>query len=189
MNISHTGFDNLLVFEPKIIEDSRGYFFESFRENFFKQNLPNINFCQENESKSKFGVLRGLHYQLAPFSQSKLVRVISGSVLDVVVDMRKELSTFGKYFSIILISKNKKQLFIPKGFAHGFLVLSDQAIFSYKVDNYYNEDMERGIAYDDKILNIDWQLKKELIKLSEKDSNLPSFKDSEYYINSKKLYD
>jgi len=144
----------LWVIEPKIIEDERGYFFESFRQDQFEKKIGKIKFVQENESFSTYGVLRGLHYQLPPFEQSKLVRVVLGEVQDIAVDIRKNSETYGKYISVILSGENKKQLFIPKGFAHGYLVLSDSAIFQYKVDNLYSANSEAGINYADKSLNI-----------------------------------
>ena len=175
---------DVIIIEPTLLEDSRGYFAETFRQDLFNQAIGyNVDFIQENESKSNKGVLRGLHYQLAPFSQSKLVRVLEGSVLDVVVDIRKSSSTFGKHISVELTAENKRQLFVPQGFAHGFIVLSDSAIFSYKVDNYYSPKHERGIAFDDKDLDIDWRLPKEQIKLSNKDKNNPVLIDSQDLLN------
>ena len=146
---------------------------ESFKSSFIKENFPNIQFIQDNESKSSFGVLRGLHYQKPPFEQTKLVRVIEGEVLDVAVDLRKNSPTFGNWESVILSGDNKKQFFIPKGFAHGFVVLSKEAIFSYKVDNYYSPQHETGIRYDQKDLNINWILPKSSITISSKDRELP----------------
>jgi dTDP-4-dehydrorhamnose 3,5-epimerase len=165
---------DVFLIEPNLLADNRGYFVETFRKDILEDNIGyKINFVQGNESKSTKGVLRGLHYQLSPHAQSKLVRVNEGSVLDVVVDLRKSSSTFGKHFSIVLSSENKFQLFIPRGFAHGFVVLSDEAIFSYKVDNYYSKEHERGILYNDKNLAINWQLPLQQLKLSEKDKNYP----------------
>tara|TARA_Y100000768_G_scaffold141556_1_gene105513 strand:- start:304 stop:861 length:558 start_codon:yes stop_codon:yes gene_type:complete len=176
-------FPGLEIIKPKIHLDKRGSFFESFNQNIFKKKISQkISFCQENESFSKRGVIRGLHYQLPPFAQSKLVRVIYGKVLDVVVDIRKGSPSFGKCFSKELSSENKIQLFIPKGFAHGYITLSDFSIFSYKVDNYYNEKSERGILYNDSSLNIDWKLNKKEFILSEKDHNNPIFSKAEYFI-------
>lgn len=175
MRVLKTEIDDLFIIEPNLFEDSRGYFMESFNEKEFKKYFQNIKFIQDNESKSSFGVLRGLHYQTPPFAQTKLVRVIKGKVLDVVVDLRKNSSTFGKHFSIILSAENKKQFLIPKGFAHGFLVLSNEAIFSYKVDNIYSPNNEEGIIYDDETLKIDWTINKELIKVSKKDLKLCKF--------------
>ena len=180
MKIFKTNMQGLCIIQPEIHGDKRGYFYESFRDDIFKKKFPDINFCQENESMSSFGVLRGLHYQIYPNAQSKLVRVIHGKVLDVVVDIRKKSKTFGKYLAIELSSKNKKQLFIPKGFAHGFVVLSEKAIFSYKVDSYYNKSSERGIAYNDEFLAIDWKVDFKEMKISEKDLNQPHFNDADY---------
>tara|TARA_B110000003_G_scaffold42848_2_gene40213 strand:- start:20991 stop:21533 length:543 start_codon:yes stop_codon:yes gene_type:complete len=170
MNIKKTILEGCFIIEPKVFDDNRGYFFESFHQKKFEK-LTGINtqFVQDNQSMSQKGVLRGLHFQKGKFAQSKLVRVIKGSVLDVAVDLRKESSTFGKYFSIILSEKNKKQLFIPRGFAHGFIVLENDTIFSYKCDNYYNKLAEDGVIYNDTDLNIDWMLKESEILLSEKD--------------------
>ena len=163
---------DVIIIEPTLLEDSRGYFAETFRQDLFNQAIGyDVDFIQENESKSNKGVLRGLHYQLAPFSQAKLVRVLDGSVLDVVVDIRRSSNTFGQHIAFELTAENKRQLFIPQGFAHGFVVLSNSATFSYKVDNYYSPEHERGIAFDDEDLGIDWRLPKELIQLSNKDIN------------------
>ena len=176
MKFSRAEIPNIIIIEPHVFIDQRGYFFESFKENELNEFLGyDVKFCQENESKSSYGVLRGLHYQESPFAQAKLVRVIKGSVLDVAVDIRKDSSTFGKYVAIELNDQNKRQLFIPRGFAHGFVVLSEIAIFSYKVDNYYNKEFDKGIAFDDPALEINWKLKKSDIKISDKDINQPSF--------------
>ena len=176
-------FRGLEIIKPKFFKDERGYFFESFNQKIFKNKISHkLSFCQENESFSKRGVIRGLHYQLPPFAQSKLVRVVHGKVLDVVVDIRKGSPSFGKCFSKELSAQNRIQLFIPKGFAHGYITLSDFSIFSYKVDNYYNEKSERGILYNDSLLNIDWKLNKEEFILSEKDQNNPIFSKAEYFI-------
>lgn len=175
---------DVILIEPTLIEDSRGYFFETFRQDLLNQAIGyNVDFIQENESKSNKGVLRGLHYQLAPFSQAKLVKVLEGSVLDVVVDIRRSSSTFGKHISFDLTSENKRQLFVPQGFAHGFVVLSKSATFSYKVDNYYSPENERGIAFDDESLGIDWRLPINLIQLSYKDKNNPGLDDSQDLLN------
>ena len=172
MEVLKSKIDGLLVFKPNIFEDKRGYFMESYTESFFNKNYPNINFVQENESYSKKGVLRGLHFQIPPKSQSKLVRVIYGEVLDVAVDLRLNSKTFGQHESIILSGENKKQFFIPKGFAHGFIVLSKFAIVSYKVDNYYSPLHESGIIYNDNNLNIDWKFESDKLIVSEKDLKL-----------------
>ena len=189
MKIIDSGIKDLYVIKPDIFSDDRGYFFESFNEKKFNEKFPHIKFCQDNESKSNFGVLRGLHFQLPPKAQTKLVRVIKGKVLDVAVDIRKGSPSFGKYFSIELSDENKKQLLIPRGFAHGFIVLSDYAVFLYKVDNYYDKTLDTGIIFNDKDLDIDWQLSKSALKLSVKDQNLPSFKDSFIFDYSINLYD
>lgn len=173
MNIKPTTLDGCFIIEPKVLDDERGYFFESFHQQKF-QELTGIKtqFVQDNQSMSQRGVLRGLHFQTGKFVQSKLVRVIKGSVLDVAVDLRKDSSTFGEHFSIILSGKNKLQLFIPRGFAHGFVVLEDDTIFSYKCDNYYNKLAEDGVMYNDPDLHIDWMIEEHEIQLSEKDMNL-----------------
>lgn len=176
MTVEETNLKGCFVVTPKIIRDKRGYFFESFTKAQFEAKTGiTANFIQDNQSKSSAGVLRGLHFQTEEFSQAKLVRVIKGKVLDVCVDLRKESATFGKHFSIILDNIKHKQLYIPKGFAHGFLVLDDDTIFSYKCDNYYNKTSEKGIIYNDKTLNIDWGFPKENLILSEKDKVLPTF--------------
>ena len=181
MKILSTYIKGLFVIEPDYFLDERGYFSETYKKDIFENNFPKVKFCQDNESKSSLGTLRGLHYQLPPFDQTKLVRVVKGIVLDVAVDLRKNSSTFGKHFSIELDDQNKKQLLIPKGFAHGFLVLSDEAIFSYKVDNYYNPKSERGIIYNDSKIGVDWKLNNQDLRLSEKDISLPEFKEAEYF--------
>tara|TARA_B110000008_G_scaffold274937_1_gene311521 strand:- start:6425 stop:6976 length:552 start_codon:yes stop_codon:yes gene_type:complete len=169
---------DVLLIIPKIHSDERGYFMESFRKDLLEDFLgKKIEFIQDNESKSSLGVLRGLHYQLPPYAQSKLVRVISGSVLDIVVDIRKDSPTYGQHLSIELNSENQYQLFIPQGFAHGFVVKSDEAIFSYKVDKQYEPNFERGFVFDDKSLKIDWTLSRDLIQVSQKDILLPEFSD------------
>jgi dTDP-4-dehydrorhamnose 3,5-epimerase len=181
VNRIDTNINGCFVVEPRVFEDERGYFFESFRQDQFDEYIGKVNFIQDNESKSTYGVLRGLHYQLPPFAQSKLVRVIKGKVLDVAVDIRKKSPTFGKHVSVELSEENKRQLFIPRGFAHGFVSLSDEVIFSYKCDNYYNKENEASIIYNDKALNIDWKINVEDILLSEKDKRLPDFKNAIYF--------
>ena len=172
MKFSRAEIPDIIIIEPDVFKDERGYFFESFKENELNDFLGyDVKFCQENESKSSYGVLRGLHYQEQPFTQVKLVRVIQGSVLDVVVDIRKDSPTFGKNIAVELNQENKKQLFIPRGFAHGFVVLSETAIFSYKVSNYYNKKSDRGISFDDPNLDIDWKINREDLKISIKDMN------------------
>jgi len=170
MKFIRTSIPDVLIVEPAIHGDERGYFVETFREDKLEAFLGfNVNFCQDNESKSSKGVLRGLHYQLAPAAQTKLVRVIQGAVLDVAVDIRKGSPTFGKHVAVELSATNKKQLFVPRGFAHGFVVLEEDTIFAYKVDNYYSPQNDRGIAFNDPMLNIDWILKHEDLNLSAKD--------------------
>ena len=172
----------VILCEPKILSDDRGYFSETFRQDKLEEFLGfSINFCQENESKSSFGVLRGLHFQLAPYAQTKLVRVLQGAVLDVSVDLRKDSPTFGKHVAIELSEENKKQILIPKGFAHGFITLSKEAVLAYKVDNYYHQASERGIAFDDKSLAIDWKLNSEDMKVSLKDVNQELFKNADLF--------
>ena len=179
MTFTRTAIPDVVIIEPKVHGDSRGYFVETFVSNKLEEFLGyQINFCQDNESKSSKGVLRGLHYQLPPHAQTKLVRVISGRVLDVAVDIRKNSPTFGKYVAVELSGENKKQLLIPRGFAHGFVVLEDDTVFAYKVDNYYSPQCDRGIAFDDKNLNIDWILKKEELNLSPKDTKQPKLNET-----------
>lgn len=179
MEFSRTIIPDVVLCKPTVFKDDRGYFFETFKKELLETFIGcKINFCQDNESKSTKGVLRGLHYQLPPFAQSKLVRVALGSVLDIAVDIRKNSSTFGKYVAVELNDVNKYQLFIPKGFAHGYIVLSDVAIFNYKVDNYYNKETEAGIIYNDTDLNINWQLPENKLIISEKDKNQPPFKNA-----------
>ena len=175
MNLVNTPIADLVVLEPRIFGDDRGYFFEPFNQKWFNENIGDVQFVQDNESKSKRGVLRGLHFQKPPMAQAKLVRVISGEVLDVAVDLRKDSPTYGKHFSILLSGENKKQLFVPRGFAHGFAVLSETAIFAYKVDNWYSPENEGGIMWNDDSLNIDWQLPNEEVVLSAKDELLERF--------------
>lgn len=177
MNVIRTNIDDLIVFEPKVWRDERGYFYESFSKKNMLENGFDFDWIQDNEAFSERGVLRGLHYQKAPYGQTKLVRVASGEVLDVVVDIRKDSKTFGKSFSIILSGTNKKQLLVPKGFAHGYLVLSPTALFLYKVDNVYIPNEEEGINFDDPSLEINWILQKNEMVLSKKDRSLPDFKN------------
>lgn len=157
------------IIEPKVFNDERGYFMESFKKDIFEEHIGNVNFIQDNESKSTRGVLRGLHYQTGEFSQAKLVRALKGSVLDVAVDLRKSSPTFGQHIAIELSEENKRQFFIPRGFAHGFLVLSEEAIFSYKVDNVYAPAHESSLMWNDPTVNIDWGIKEEELLLSAKD--------------------
>ncbi len=179
MEIIKTDIKDLFVIKPKVFKDNRGYFFESFNLKEIQKYGLSYDFVQDNQSYSQYGVIRGLHYQLKPYAQAKLVRVIKGKVLDVVVDLRKNSSTFGKSFAIELSDENFLQLLVPRGFAHGFSVLSKDVIFFYKCDNYYNKEAERGIIYNDKKLNIDWQIPEGKRIISEKDSHLPNFENAE----------
>ena len=179
MTFTRTAIPDVVIIEPKVHGDSRGYFVETFVSNKLEEFLGyQINFCQDNESKSSKGVLRGLHYQLPPYAQTKLVRVIHGRVLDVAVDIRKNSPTFGKYVAVELSGENKKQLLVPRGFAHGFVVLEDDTVFAYKVDNYYSPQCDRGIAFDDKNLNIDWILNHNELNLSAKDIKQPKLNET-----------
>ena len=177
MNLIKTKLDGLVVLKPTVFKDNRGYFMESYNQKNINKLLGNINFIQDNESESSRGVLRGLHFQKPPYTQAKLVRCLKGSVLDVALDLRKDSKTYGIFETISLTEENKKQLFIPKGFAHGFIVLSKSAILSYKADNYYNPKSESGIIWNDPDLNIDWNINKNEIIVSEKDKNLPTFNE------------
>ena len=184
MNFIPQSIPEVFLIEPRVHKDKRGYFVETFKQELFDEAIGyKVDFVQENESKSNKGVLRGLHYQLASFSQAKLVRVLEGSVLDVVVDIRRSSNTFGQHISFELTAENKRQLFIPQGFAHGFVVLSNSATLEYKVDNYYSPEHERGIAFDDEDLGIDWRLPKDLIQLSNKDKNNPVLADTQDLLN------
>lgn len=179
MNFIKTEIPEVIIIEPVVHGDSRGYFSETFRADQLEQALGyKVDFIQDNESKSSLGVLRGLHYQLPPHAQSKLVRVISGRVLDLAVDIRQGSPTFGQHISIELSADNNRQLLIPRGFAHGFVVLSDEALFSYKVDNYYSPQCDRGIMFNDPALAIDWKVKQEKLQLSEKDRHQPRFSEA-----------
>ena len=181
MNYIQTEIEGVWIIEPKVFNDARGYFMEAFKEGEFRANIGNVHFVQDNESKSSFGVLRGLHYQKGEYSQAKLVRVIKGKVLDVAVDLRQSSPTFGKYVSVELSEENKRQFFIPRGFAHGFLVLSEEAIFTYKVDNGYAPQAEASIRFNDETVDIDWPVAESQLLLSEKDGHAVSFKDAEYF--------
>ncbi len=181
MHFIPTDIPEVTIIEPKVIEDDRGYFVESFRQDLFEKEIPGVNFIQDNESMSLFGVLRGLHYQLPPFAQAKLIRVVRGKVLDICVDIRKNSPTFGKHVSVEISNENKLQVFIPAGFAHGFLVLSESAVFQYKVDNLYSGEHDRGIAFDDPELGIDWGLGKDKILLSRKDKSNLLLKDAQVF--------
>lgn len=175
MNIIETGIKDLFIFEPRVFNDDRGYFFESFNAKNWPDSAIHEPFVQDNEAFSSKGVLRGLHYQIPPFAQAKLVRVVTGEVLDVVVDIRPGSETYGKTFSAILSGENKRQMYVPRGFAHGYVVLSETAIFSYKCDNYYSKAHEGGILYNDPTLAIDWKIDPDIAELSEKDKLQPAF--------------
>lgn len=175
MKIIKTKIPGLILFEPKVFQDDRGYFFESFRREWYDEVGMNHEFIQDNESKSAYGVIRGLHYQLNPFAQAKLVRVVEGKVFDVAVDLRKGSPAFGQWYGVELSGHSKKQLYIPRGFAHGFSVLSETAIFSYKCDNYYNREAERSINFNDEKLQIDWKIPESEQLVSGKDLNAPAF--------------
>ena len=177
MEIIKTNIEGVVIIEPRIFKDDRCYFFESFSQREFEEKVCKTTFVQDNESKSSYGVLRGLHFQKPPFAQSKLVRVIKGAVLDVAVDIRKGSPTFGQYVSVELTGENHRQFFIPRGFAHGFSVLSEEVIFQYKCDNFYSPQSEGAIAWNDPDLNIDWRIPAEKVVLSEKDSKHPRLKD------------
>ena len=177
MKFIKTAIPDVYIVEPSVFGDDRGYFLESFNLDKFEENVFPIKFVQDNESKSSKGVLRGLHFQKPPFNQAKLVRCIEGKVMDVAVDIRKGSPTYGKHVSVELSGENKRQLFVPRGFAHGFSVLSETAVFAYKVDNIYAPEFDSGIRYDDKELNIDWGLTGQEVRLSVKDENLSFFKD------------
>ena len=179
MNVVKTNIPGVLTIEPRVFEDSRGYFFESFSQRVFSKEVADIQFVQDNESKSSYGVLRGLHFQKPPYTQSKLVRVVRGRVLDVAVDIRKGSPTFGQWTSCELTEDNHRQFFIPKGFAHGFSVLSETAVFQYKCDEFYHPESEGAILWNDPQLNIDWQLPASDISLSEKDTKNPLLRDFE----------
>ncbi len=179
MIFTKTEIEGVVIIEPRVFKDERGYFFESFNQQKFNEQLGTINFVQDNESKSVFGTLRGLHFQKPPFAQAKLVRCIQGKVLDVVVDIRKDSPTYGKHVAVELSEENKKQLFVPRGFAHGFVTLSEEAVFAYKVDNWYAPECDAGIIYNDTSLNIDWKINPKEIILSSKDTALASFESFE----------
>ncbi|MEI6140063.1 MAG: dTDP-4-dehydrorhamnose 3,5-epimerase [Mariniphaga sp.] len=174
MKVIVTQIPEVLIFEPDVFGDQRGYFFESFRKDIFEEYVEKVQFVQDNQSKSGFGVLRGLHYQRPPFAQAKLVQCLQGEVLDIAVDIRIGSPTYGQHVPVRLSEENHRQLFIPRGFAHGFIVLSENAVFSYKCDNYYYPDADGGLAWSDPEINIDWILTSDQIKLSEKDKKQPS---------------
>ena len=180
MTIEKTDIQDLVIITPRVFEDSRGYFFEAYNQAQFHENGIKYQFIQDNQSFSKRGVIRGLHLQINPFAQAKLVRVLEGEILDVAVDLRKDSPTYGQHFSVLLSAENKKQLMVPHGFAHGFSVLSETASVMYKVDQLYHKDSERGIRFDDPTLAIDWQLNADEVIVSDKDLILPSFNDIDW---------
>lgn len=177
MNIIKTAIEGVVILEPRVFEDARGYFFESFSDRFFKEQVCDTTFVQDNESKSSYGVVRGLHFQIGEDAQSKLVRCIQGKVLDVAVDIRPDSPTYGQYVSCELSAENKRQMFVPRGLAHGFAVLSEEAIFAYKCDNFYAPQSERGVLWNDPAINIDWQLPADQVVLSEKDAKSPTLEE------------
>lgn len=179
MNIIRTEIPDVVIIEPRVFGDSRGYFFESFSEREFKEKVADVNFVQDNESRSCHGVVRGLHFQKPPHAQAKLVRVVKGRVLDVAVDIRKGSPTYGRHVEMELSEDNHRMVYIPKGFAHGFAVLSEDAVFQYKCDDYYAPETEGAISWDDPDLDIDWRLPSEKVILSAKDTSHPSFKDAD----------
>lgn len=181
MNFIKTELDGVVIIEPKVFGDNRGYFFEAYNKNVFKQAGIDCDFVQDNQSFSSQGTIRGLHCQLGEWAQAKLVRVLSGKVIDVAVDFRKNSATFGKYVAVELSAENKRQLFIPRGFLHGFSVLSNTAEFFYKCDNFWNKEAEFGVRFDDPDLNINWQIDLSKVEMSEKDKNLSWFKDAVNY--------
>ncbi len=189
MEVIKTPIEGLVIIEPRIFKDDRGYFFESFSQREFEEKVLKTQFVQDNESKSGYGVLRGLHFQKPPFAQSKLVRVIKGAVLDVAVDIRKGSPTYGQHFAVELTEDNHRQFFVPRGFAHGFSVLTDEVIFQYKCDNFYSPQNEGALAWDDAELNINWQIPADRILLSEKDRNHPKLAELDSpFIYGENLY-
>lgn len=177
MPVLKTEFPGLLIYEPKVFEDNRGFFFESYNEKVFIENGIDMRFVQDNQAKSSYGIVRGLHYQLDPFAQTKLLRVLSGRIIDAVVDLRKNSPTYGKSYTIELSAENKKQLLVPKGFAHGYSVISETAEVFYKCDAFYNKESEAGILWNDPALNIDWQIPSGKAVISEKDADQPLFEN------------
>ncbi|HJA82945.1 MAG TPA: dTDP-4-dehydrorhamnose 3,5-epimerase [Candidatus Bacteroides intestinavium] len=180
MNVIKTAIDGVFILEPRLFEDARGYFFESFNQREFEEKVAPVVFVQDNESKSSYGVVRGLHYQKPPYTQSKLVRVVKGAVLDVAVDVRKGSPTFGQHVAVELTGENHRQFFIPRGFLHGFSVLSEEVVFQYKCDNFYAPASEGAVAWDDPDLGIDWRIPAEQVILSEKDRHHPRLKDVDW---------
>ena len=189
MEVIKTGIEGVVIIEPRIFKDDRGYFYESFSQREFEEKVCRTVFVQDNQSKSSYGVLRGLHFQKPPYAQSKLVRCIKGTVLDVAVDIRKGSPTFGKYVAVELSEDNHRQFFIPRGFAHGFAVLSDEAVFQYKCDNFYNKESEGAVAWDDPELCIDWKVPADKVLLSEKDRQNKCIADADFLFDfNEKLY-
>lgn len=181
MEFKKTAIEGVYIIEPRVFNDARGYFFEAWKKDKFEANVATVDFIQDNESKSSYGVLRGLHYQKGEYSQAKLVRVIKGRVLDVAVDLRRSSTTFGQHVMVELSDENKRQFFIPRGFAHGFLVLSDEAVFTYKVDNVYAPQAEAGVRWNDPALGIDWPIDPQQVLTSDKDLRQPLLKDAELF--------
>lgn len=189
MEVINTGIEGVVIIEPRIFKDERGYFYESFSQREFEEKVCRTTFVQDNQSKSSYGVLRGLHFQKPPHSQSKLVRCIKGAVLDVAVDIRKGSPTFGKYVAVELTEENHRQFFVPRGFAHGFAVLSEEAVFQYKCDNFYCKESEGAIAWNDPALNIDWRIPADKILLSEKDRLSKNIDEAKYLFDfNEELY-
>ena len=189
MEVIKTEIEGVVIIEPRIFKDERGYFYESFSQREFEEKVCRTTFVQDNQSKSSYGVLRGLHFQKPPYCQSKLVRCIKGAVLDVAVDIRKGSPTFGKYVAVELTEDNHRQFFVPRGFAHGFAVLSEEAVFQYKCDNFYNKESEGSVAWNDPELAIDWRIPLDKVLLSEKDRQSKCIKDAEYLFDyNEKLY-
>ena len=189
MEVINTDIEGVVIIEPRIFRDERGYFYESFSQREFEEKVCRTVFVQDNQSKSSYGVLRGLHFQKPPYAQSKLVRCIKGTVLDVAVDIRKGSPTFGKYVAVELSEDNHRQFFIPRGFAHGFAVLSDEAVFQYKCDNFYNKESEGAVAWDDPELCIDWKVPANKVLLSEKDKQNKCIVDADFLFDfNEKLY-
>ena len=189
MEVIKTEIEGVVIIEPRIFKDDRGYFYESFSQREFEEKVCRTTFVQDNQSKSSYGVVRGLHFQKPPYSQSKLVRCIKGAVLDVAVDIRKGSPTFGKYVAVELTEDNHRQFFVPRGFAHGFAVLSDEAVFQYKCDNFYNKESEGSVAWNDPELAIDWRIPAEKVLLSEKDKQSKTISDADYLFDyNEKLY-
>jgi dTDP-4-dehydrorhamnose 3,5-epimerase len=189
MEVIKTEIEGVVIIEPRIFKDDRGYFYESFSQREFEEKVCRTTFVQDNQSKSSYGVLRGLHFQKPPYCQSKLVRCIKGAVLDVAVDIRKGSPTFGKYVAVELTEDNHRQFFVPRGFAHGFAVLSEEAVFQYKCDNFYNKESEGSVAWNDPQLGIDWRIPAEKVILSEKDKLSKTVADADYLFDyNEKLY-